>query len=181
VAIPEKMIGIEINGNQHYERTGELKPYYKKRHDIIESNGWTLYELHFSLVWNDEIFESMVKTINSGEYKFEFDYAGYASLKLKTVGKKKKCINCGTLVFKTSTRCRNCNSKHRISANNKSNRPTKEILQELYNKMPMTKIAKLFGVSDVAIKKWIKECKIPTENRLGYWAKKHSMPYSSIG
>ena len=29
-------IGIEINGNQHYERNGKLKKYYQDRHDHIE-------------------------------------------------------------------------------------------------------------------------------------------------
>lgn len=53
IAFPHIMIGIEINGNQHYERTGELKPYYQERHELIEAAGWTLIEVHYSQCFND--------------------------------------------------------------------------------------------------------------------------------
>lgn len=46
IAFPDKKIGIEVNGNQHYERNGDLKKYYKDRYDLITSDGWKLYELH---------------------------------------------------------------------------------------------------------------------------------------
>ena len=39
IAFPDKKIGIEINGNQHYSSDGQLKPYYKDRHDLIEKKG----------------------------------------------------------------------------------------------------------------------------------------------
>ena len=45
IAFPDRMVAIEINGNQHYERDGRLKPYYQERHDRIESLGWKLYEI----------------------------------------------------------------------------------------------------------------------------------------
>jgi hypothetical protein len=53
IAFPHIMVGIEINGNQHYERTGELKPYYRERHELIEAAGWTLIEVHYSQCFND--------------------------------------------------------------------------------------------------------------------------------
>ncbi len=40
IAFPEKMVGIEVNGNQHYQPNGQLKPYYQDRHDLIEAAGW---------------------------------------------------------------------------------------------------------------------------------------------
>lgn len=46
IAFPDKKIGIEINGNQHYNRDGTLKEYYLKRHNDICNRGWLLYECH---------------------------------------------------------------------------------------------------------------------------------------
>ena len=50
ISIPEKKIGIEVNGNQHYDDAGNqiLKEYYKKRHDAITQAGWDLKEIHYS-------------------------------------------------------------------------------------------------------------------------------------
>lgn len=53
IALPEYKIGIEINGNQHYNRDGTLKEYYQKRHDYIKSLGWNIHEIIilFALMW----------------------------------------------------------------------------------------------------------------------------------
>lgn len=64
IAIPEKKIGIEVNGEQHYKRSGELKDYYRDRHKIIEEAGWTLIELHYALCYNEDVFGAMVKRIS---------------------------------------------------------------------------------------------------------------------
>lgn len=69
IAFPQKKIGIEINGEQHYKRTGELKEYYKKRHELIENAGWTLLELHYSSCYNEEMFGAMVKRISQRSSK----------------------------------------------------------------------------------------------------------------
>lgn len=63
-AIPAKKIGIEVNGEQHYKRTGALKDYYQARHDLIESLGWTLIELHYSECYNEDVIGAMVKRIS---------------------------------------------------------------------------------------------------------------------
>lgn len=55
IVIPEIRLGIEINGNQHYDtKTGKLKPYYQKRHDIIEAAGTKLLEIHYTKVYDNE-------------------------------------------------------------------------------------------------------------------------------
>jgi hypothetical protein len=64
IAFVDKKIGIEINGNQHYNRDGNLKPYYQERHDLIVSAGWTLIEVHYSYCFNVAI---MNKILTSGE------------------------------------------------------------------------------------------------------------------
>lgn len=48
IAFVDKKIGIEINGNQHYDASGNLLPYYQNRHDLIVDTGWTLHEVHYS-------------------------------------------------------------------------------------------------------------------------------------
>lgn len=53
-------------------------------------------------------------------------------------------------------------------------RPSKEDLQKMIEKIPMVKIAKKYGISDVAVKKWCKRYGIIIENRRGYWAKKYA-------
>ena len=57
IAFPDKKIGIEINGNQHYDSSGELKKYYRERHNLIEEKGWKLLEFHFKEIYKEEIIE----------------------------------------------------------------------------------------------------------------------------
>lgn len=47
ISFPERKIGFEINGNQHYDTNSNLKPYYQERHNLIESEGWILYEIPY--------------------------------------------------------------------------------------------------------------------------------------
>lgn len=54
IAFPNLKIGIEINGNQHYNSDGTLADYYQKRHDFIESLGWKLLEIHFSNCFDED-------------------------------------------------------------------------------------------------------------------------------
>lgn len=56
----------------------------------------------------------------------------------------------------------------------KVNRPPKEELENLINCYPMTTIAKKYGVSDNAIRKWAKYYDIQLKNRRGYWQKINS-------
>ena len=52
IAFPYKKIGIEINGNQHYDNNGNLLEYYKKRQDIFIERGWKLLQIHYSLCFD---------------------------------------------------------------------------------------------------------------------------------
>ena len=62
--------------------------------------------------------------------------------------KTKTCIECGKLVCDSSIKCSTCKSieKRKFEI-------TKEELQQLVKDFPITKISKMFGVSDVAIAK----------------------------
>ena len=55
----DKKIGIEVNGNQHYDNDGNLTQYYQERHELIESAGWKLFEIHYYDVYKDNIINKI--------------------------------------------------------------------------------------------------------------------------
>ena len=63
IAFPAIKVGIEVNGEQHYNRDGSLKTYYQVRHDLIEASGWKLYEIHYSLCYNEEKIKSIIESL----------------------------------------------------------------------------------------------------------------------
>lgn len=63
IAIPMKKIGIEINGNQHYNNDGLLKEYYLNRHNLIENSGWTLYEIPYIKVYDNDFVKKIIDEI----------------------------------------------------------------------------------------------------------------------
>ena len=73
IAFPDIKLGIEINGNQHYNNDGTLKEYYQKRHDEITLAGWTLIELHYSIAWNLEKLEKIIEIKEQPNYKIYFE------------------------------------------------------------------------------------------------------------
>jgi hypothetical protein len=83
-------------------------------------------------------------------------------------GKRNKkdnhCIDCGACVFKKSERCKECFYKLR-SKNTRKFHVSAEELTELIEKLPMTKVGEMFGVSDNAIRKRCKVLGIALPNR----------------
>lgn len=71
---------------------------------------------------------------------------------------KKKCIDCDKMVYKKCTRCNECNNKHKIKINAiETNRPTLLQLKTDFEELrSMVKVGIKYGVSDNAIRKWIK-------------------------
>lgn len=63
IAFVKEKIGIEVNGNQHYESDGTLKKYYRDRHVLIENHGWILHELHYSVVYDDKLIHNIIDNI----------------------------------------------------------------------------------------------------------------------
>jgi very-short-patch-repair endonuclease len=60
ISFPNLKIGIEVNGNQHYNSDGTLKEYYFNRKNEIESIGWKLYDIHYSNVYKNEFIISLI-------------------------------------------------------------------------------------------------------------------------
>lgn len=134
IVFPEKMIGVEINGNQHYERDGKLKKYYQDRHDDIESSGWKLYEIHYSLCFNQEYILNLINQISAAENKIEFNYEGYVKNKLEK--NKKNCAVCDIEFHHyQNIKCKNCiKDRKKISIQKeKPQRIEKKIIDPVYS------------------------------------------------
>lgn len=63
IAFPAVKIGIEVNGEQHYNRDGSLKKYYQDRHNLIEATGWKIFEIHYHACYNDEKTKEIVNSL----------------------------------------------------------------------------------------------------------------------
>lgn len=151
IALPQYKIGIEINGNQHYESNGCLKEYYQKRHDYISSLGWKLYELHYSLCFNDDFIKSTLnKIVNNIDITYDFDYELYLLDKLNR--NKQNSCQCGRKINKNSKNCVYCTNKTK----RKVERPTYEILKIDVENFGYSGTGRKYGVTGNCIKKWMK-------------------------
>lgn len=76
ICFPDKMIVVEVNGNQHYDMsTMELTAYYKERHDLIESFGWTVIEVPYNKAYSDEFRDSLCNLLDGANVDIStFDY-----------------------------------------------------------------------------------------------------------
>lgn len=156
IALPDKYIGIEVNGNQHYQSDGSLKPYYQKRHDQIEAEGWKLYELHFSICYQMDELERIIPALLDSPIKATFDYEFYIRDK-------------NTPKPRVSDMDPNWRKKPRFDAR-KVQHPSKEELQRLIWEVPTQRLAIRFGVSSNAIAAWCRRLGLTKPPR-GYWAK----------
>jgi transposase len=221
IAFPNKKIGVEINGRQHYDSNGNLLPYYQSRHDLIENDGWKLYEIPYNTAFNNEYMLSIVNKILECENKITFDYklyqpkqkikkqsnfiktkyvypnetdlktlasnmrlielSKYLNIPMKTLWAylKDRNIICKKMASEIKTKNENWRDELSIK-NRKVTRPSIDELRILINEYPMTEIGKKYGVSDNAIRKWLKRYGIKLENRRGYWQKKKSGPTNWI-
>jgi hypothetical protein len=185
IAFPDKKIGIEVNGNQHYEKDGRLKAYYQERHDIIENNGWKLLELHYSVIYHNDIIKKLIADLKNSHCLGFVDYTFYKDVQdkiridhVKNKRDKKSCPKwfCKICAAPLSANIKSglCVKCSRIKCR-KVERPTKERLGELIKDNPIIKIGKMFGVSDKSIMKWCKSYGIMIDKRRGFWAKKRAL------
>lgn len=88
-------------------------------------------------------------------YKKSGDYSAYLVPRTEHY-----CADCGKpLKEKSSTRCMECAYK----ASRRVERPSRDKLKQLIRNNPFTYIAKQFGVSDNAIRKWCKAESLPSK------------------
>lgn len=154
IAFPDKKIGIEVNGNQHYNPDGSLKSRYQERHDLIEANGWKLYEIHYSLCFKPDSLEEIISSILHSSTKVIFDYTTYRAYRSKRQRKYPKGDNSWRHLPRLSAR--------------KCGRPSPERLREMVWIKPITHLAKEFGVSANAVARWCLEAGVDTPP-VRYW------------
>ena len=65
IAFPLYKICIEVNGEQHYNRSGSLKKYYRDRHNLIKNNGWEIIEIHYLKVYDIKYIDKLIKRLRS--------------------------------------------------------------------------------------------------------------------
>lgn len=112
--------------------------------------------------WNLSI--EMVQGINTGRYWYQ-DSIQYPIQKRCKIIKEKNgngrvprfCPNCGKQISQKAVLCATCNSL----INRKTKRPSREELKQLIRTTPFTTIAKQFGVSDNAVRKWCDSYNLP--------------------
>jgi len=154
IAFPDKKIGIEINGNQHYNSNGSLKDYYQKRHDAIENEGWILYEYHYSVAFDNLLIEQIISNLKINNNLENIDYSFYIVKKVENL-----CCDCNTQITPTSVRCKSCNNKNiRITGDWRKikDRPNIDLIRKEVEELGYRGTGKKYGVSDNAIRNWLK-------------------------
>lgn len=72
IAFPDIKFAIEVNGNQHYKKDGNLNEYYQNRHNLLKENGWKIMELHYTKCYDFNI--SILNKINDLNDFLDKDY-----------------------------------------------------------------------------------------------------------
>lgn len=159
IAFPDKKIGIEINGNQHYERNGNLKPYYLHRHNLIEETGWLLLEIEATRVSDKNIIDLIEEAIIKRESS-PIDIEKEKERCIKRDKSKNKCIDCGKEISFNSKRCGHCAQiQNGIKKNERLGIiiPSKEDLENLVSSMSLEAIGRKYNVSSNTIRLWAKK------------------------
>ena len=199
IALPEKMVAIEINGNQHYQSDGKLKPYYQERHDLIESVGWKVLEIHYSLCYNEVYLESLASAISQISIINDFDYdlwknGGSIGIRNRNIALEERCDIqfhhrplekfqyqiflkqnkeniCVDCYAKIAKQSKHCRSCA-AKQQTKIKLPDKETLQKLILENTMRGLAVKFGMSDNGLKKRCKRLGLVIPNN-SYRMKKY--------
>ena len=83
------------------------------------------------------------------------------STRNRTQIRKNYCIDCGAVISYGATRCKQCESKNRIT-----DKPvSREELKNLIRSTPFTTIGKQFNVTDNTIRKWCVKYNLPTKKK----------------
>lgn len=141
-------INIEIDGQQHF-RTKEALEHDHKRDQFMISEGWKVYRIAWKEIQtnSDEVMKNLLQWI--------LDIGNNTS----------RYYNIEDLKFEKKIKRFHINiPKYKFFV-------TKEELEELLSKLPMTKIGEMFNVSDNAVKKRAMQLGIVLGNRRQYSAK----------
>jgi ribosomal protein L40E len=154
IAFPNKKIGIEVNGNQHYNNDGTLKDYYKDKHDFFVNLGWEIFEIHYSFVYNKIFLDTFLDRIKDFSLNIEeYDDLIKRLNEQKTKKENNICPECGGKKYKEAEKCNKCT---RISLRKVKERPSHDELKLMIIEHGYSWTGRKYNVSDVSIRKWEK-------------------------
>jgi len=163
-AFENEHVDVEIDGQQH-KRTLEAIQHDEERDEFVMANGWRVYRIDWKILKGNpkneiEKFKVFLQSDEIQRYSLKLTFEDFQQ-------KQKEvfiCPECGEeKKSEDSKLCPSCFAKSR----RKVERPTNEELENLVKELPMTKIGKMFGVSDNSIRKWLKVYKKINERVAG--------------
>jgi len=155
---PIRKIDIEIDGEQHYCDEKIIKSD-KRRNKYLEDNGWFVYRIRWSKYnkldkKHRKMVVAQIKNVikdKCANCKIETTIEEY--VKKLEEEKTNRCVDCNKAIEHRSTRCTSCNGKL-PSRRKVQNRPSKEELKDMIDKMTWVAIGKKYGVTCNTIRKW---------------------------
>jgi len=144
-AFPEERIDVEIDGKLHL--TDSVKSIDERRDKWTESIGWRVIRFTASEVCKDVnvCLNKLLEIMNLPKLEIK------EKIKSKANARKIKC-ECGKEIFAISKRCSSC---YRLSSRKVCRPSLEDLIQDLSNSTYVA-VGKKYGVSDNAIRKWIK-------------------------
>lgn len=150
IAMPDKMLCIEVNGNQHYDRKGNLQPYYKERHDYLVSLGWNVIELHYSYAYSKDLNDILDNILTLKYDDSYFSYEEYFKMEYK---RKRRIKLLKRVKTAKSNKLKSCHRRQSV-----------EILEECINSgIDFTKFgwvnkaSKIIGCKPQKVSVWFKK------------------------
>ena len=147
-SIPDKKIDIEIDGDQHYYDTKILQSDIR-RNEYLEKLGWDIIRIR----WAD-----YKKMDNKSKEEYVIEILSYINgliIKkptIKIINKIKNKCDCGDTINKRANKCKRC---YQLSQRRVERPSLEELLLEIEENGYLS-TGKKYGVSDNAIRKWIK-------------------------
>jgi hypothetical protein len=144
IAIPERKIAIEVNGNQHYNSNGALKEYYQERHNYLMDLGWVVNELHYSIPYSKNIKKILNSILEKNKIIYDFDYDDF--LRKKLLRKSKNICKCGKEILHQSKSCIKCSKPSKM--------PDRLNLMKDISILGYAGSGRKYKVSPTTIKRW---------------------------
>lgn len=147
-AFINKKIDLEIDGEQHYKEEAII--YDNIRNQYLNDNGWIVYRISWYDLRNNRESElnKLKKFLISDNIKNRF----YVKIE-----KEKSYCKCGVIIDKKSKQCSKC---QHFEQRKVKERPSYEQLLKDIKETNYSVTGKKYGVSDNAIRKWIKKYKL---------------------
>ena len=159
---------------------------------FFEKNGWIVCDVWESEIrWSREAVKAKIGPLSqlvsepvlhagSSEFESREDHLDWSE-RLKSLWFKERrtkasprlCRICGEAIKSSKKTVAHCSMRCSQLQFRKAERPTKEQLQEMVWNKPVTQIAKQYGVTDNAVKKWLRSYSITDYPTRGYWQKAH--------